>query len=202
MGGFCLLVELHREGFAPTACAAGLFTLALGNIHSTICRYLATVTPAPPPRAPPLSLCLPSLPSLELVTCPTPPLPPPPPPPPGRAGNFSFSSYSSSSSFPSSSSFSSSASSREGWWLLLFLLFLLLLLFQGHSHPVRREPQPVGESEPELSLAQKFHFTPPSPSWANTELFGSSQLELKPARPLALAILPSLMFTYVKSSLC
>ena len=25
MGGFCLLVELHREGSAPAACAAGLF---------------------------------------------------------------------------------------------------------------------------------------------------------------------------------
>ena len=25
MGGFCLLVELHREGSAPEACAAGLF---------------------------------------------------------------------------------------------------------------------------------------------------------------------------------
>ena len=25
MGGFCLLVELHREGFAPAACAACLF---------------------------------------------------------------------------------------------------------------------------------------------------------------------------------
>ena len=24
MGGFCLLVELHREGSAPAACAAGL----------------------------------------------------------------------------------------------------------------------------------------------------------------------------------
>ena len=24
-GGFCPLVELHREGSAPTACAAGLF---------------------------------------------------------------------------------------------------------------------------------------------------------------------------------
>ena len=46
-GGFCLLVELHREGSAPAACAVGLFTrllgfsfLALGNMffsysHST-----------------------------------------------------------------------------------------------------------------------------------------------------------------------
>ena len=25
MGGFCPLVELHREGSAPAACAAGLF---------------------------------------------------------------------------------------------------------------------------------------------------------------------------------
>ena len=25
MGGFCLLVELHREGSAPAASAAGLF---------------------------------------------------------------------------------------------------------------------------------------------------------------------------------
>ena len=24
-GGFCLLVELHREWYAPEACAAGLF---------------------------------------------------------------------------------------------------------------------------------------------------------------------------------
>ena len=27
MGGFFLLVELHREGSAPAACAAGLFIL-------------------------------------------------------------------------------------------------------------------------------------------------------------------------------
>ena len=26
MGRFCLLVELHREGSAPAACAAGLFS--------------------------------------------------------------------------------------------------------------------------------------------------------------------------------
>ena len=26
-GGFCLLVELHREGFAPAPCAAGLFLI-------------------------------------------------------------------------------------------------------------------------------------------------------------------------------
>ena len=26
MGGFCLLVELHREGSVPAACAAGLFS--------------------------------------------------------------------------------------------------------------------------------------------------------------------------------
>ena len=25
MGGFCLLVELHREGSVPAACAVGLF---------------------------------------------------------------------------------------------------------------------------------------------------------------------------------
>ena len=25
MGGFCLLVDMHREGSAPAACAAGLF---------------------------------------------------------------------------------------------------------------------------------------------------------------------------------
>ena len=25
MGGFCLLMELHRKGSAPAACAAGLF---------------------------------------------------------------------------------------------------------------------------------------------------------------------------------
>ena len=41
MGGFCLLVELHREGSAPAACAAGLFfrmfssnqTIFLLHIH-------------------------------------------------------------------------------------------------------------------------------------------------------------------------
>ena len=27
MGKFCLLVDLHREGYAPAACAAGLFIL-------------------------------------------------------------------------------------------------------------------------------------------------------------------------------
>ena len=29
MGGFCLLVELHREGSVPAACAAGLFYSAI-----------------------------------------------------------------------------------------------------------------------------------------------------------------------------
>ena len=29
MGEFCLLVDLHREGVCPAACAAGLFLLAL-----------------------------------------------------------------------------------------------------------------------------------------------------------------------------
>ena len=29
MGGFCLLVELHQEGSAPAACAAGLFFYVL-----------------------------------------------------------------------------------------------------------------------------------------------------------------------------
>ena len=28
-GGFCPLVELHREGSAPAACAAGLFSTVL-----------------------------------------------------------------------------------------------------------------------------------------------------------------------------
>ena len=31
-GGFCPLVELHREGSAPAACAAGLFVNALNFI--------------------------------------------------------------------------------------------------------------------------------------------------------------------------
>ena len=37
MGELCLLVKLHREGSAPAACAAGLFTLDTvfkpANIH-------------------------------------------------------------------------------------------------------------------------------------------------------------------------
>ena len=32
MGGFCLLVELRREGSAPAACAAGLFYLKLDTL--------------------------------------------------------------------------------------------------------------------------------------------------------------------------
>ena len=31
MGGFCLLVELHRKGSAPAACAAGLFINKIGT---------------------------------------------------------------------------------------------------------------------------------------------------------------------------
>ena len=31
MGGFCLLVELHQEGSAPAACAAGLFICLTQN---------------------------------------------------------------------------------------------------------------------------------------------------------------------------
>ena len=33
MGGFCLLLELHREGSAPAACVAGLFNKALMFLH-------------------------------------------------------------------------------------------------------------------------------------------------------------------------
>ena len=32
MGGFCPLVELHWEGFAPAACAAGLFIKGYLNL--------------------------------------------------------------------------------------------------------------------------------------------------------------------------
>ena len=35
-GGFCPLVELHREGSAPTACAAGLFSYSTWEV----CRLL------------------------------------------------------------------------------------------------------------------------------------------------------------------
>ena len=39
MGGFCLLVELHRKGFAPVACAAALLKYLLmcgGGISENI----------------------------------------------------------------------------------------------------------------------------------------------------------------------
>ena len=39
-GGFCPLVELHREGSAPAACAAGLFiSTFLENCWKSICMY-------------------------------------------------------------------------------------------------------------------------------------------------------------------
>ena len=36
MGGFCLLVELHWEGDAPRACAAGCFSYVLLEINSGV----------------------------------------------------------------------------------------------------------------------------------------------------------------------
>ena len=36
MGGFCLLVEHHWEGSAPSACAAGLFTIAQDILYKQI----------------------------------------------------------------------------------------------------------------------------------------------------------------------
>ena len=39
MGGFCQLVELHREGSAPTACAAGLFVMLVIYKYK-ICHHL------------------------------------------------------------------------------------------------------------------------------------------------------------------
>ena len=36
MGGFCLLVELHQKGFAPSACAAGLFNKKVGNFKEIV----------------------------------------------------------------------------------------------------------------------------------------------------------------------
>ena len=39
-GGFCPLVKLHREGFAPVACAAGLF-LKVARVGDKICQTTA-----------------------------------------------------------------------------------------------------------------------------------------------------------------
>ena len=39
MGGFCLLVELHREGSAPAACTAGLFSLMLKYLIWPVCVF-------------------------------------------------------------------------------------------------------------------------------------------------------------------
>ena len=41
MGGLCLLEKLHREGSAPAACAAGLFTLHLN--HKTKSKFFFIV---------------------------------------------------------------------------------------------------------------------------------------------------------------
>ena len=43
MGGFCPLVELHREGSAPAACAAGLFKMCkqTGILFTFILRLLS-----------------------------------------------------------------------------------------------------------------------------------------------------------------
>ena len=38
--GFCLLVELHREGSAPAACAAGLFLFFLHLAQSSSCSII------------------------------------------------------------------------------------------------------------------------------------------------------------------
>ena len=37
MDGFCLLVELHQKGYAPSFCAAGLFIYIIENLFQ--CAY-------------------------------------------------------------------------------------------------------------------------------------------------------------------
>ena len=49
MGGFCLLVELYREGSAPGACAAGLFISkwpkAMRNVPGQLCPVCQSFLP-------------------------------------------------------------------------------------------------------------------------------------------------------------
>jgi hypothetical protein len=44
MGGFCPLVELHWEGSAPAACAAGLFKATFLPTYETVATVATVVT--------------------------------------------------------------------------------------------------------------------------------------------------------------